>query len=68
MLHALVEYYSVHPELISDGPEIQPQTDDAVRAAVTYVAGMTDSYAFDMAVHHLDWRPERLPRGIDEDA
>lgn len=68
VLHALVEYYSVHPELISDGPEIQPQTDDAIRAAVTYVAGMTDSYAFDMAVHHLDWRPERLPRGIDEDA
>ena len=67
VLQALVEYYSVHPELISDEPEIQPQTDDAVRAAVTYVAGMTDRYAFDMAVHHLDWRPERLPRGIDED-
>jgi hypothetical protein len=29
---------------------------------------MTDRYAFDMAIHHLDWSPERLPHGIDRDA
>jgi dGTPase len=68
VLHALVEYYSAHPELIPDGPEIQAKSDAAVRTAVTYVAGMTDRYAFDMAVRHLEWPPERLPRGIDRDA
>jgi hypothetical protein len=29
---------------------------------------MTDRYAFDMAVRHLKWPPERLPHGIDRDA
>jgi dGTPase len=68
VLHALVDYYSAHPDLIPDGPAIQAKSDAAVRTAVTYVAGMTDRYAFDMAVRHLDWPPERLPRGIDRDA
>ena len=68
VLHALVEYYSEHPGLISDGPEAEPQSDLAVRAAVAYVAGMTDRYAFDMAIRHLRWPAERLPRGIDREA
>ena len=67
VLRALVEYYSDQPDLMPDGREIQAQSDAAIRAAVTYVAGMTDRYAFDMAVRHLDWPPERLPRGIDRD-
>ena len=68
VLHALVDYYSAHPELMPDGPETQAKSDAAVRTAVTYVAGMTDRYAFDMAVRHLDRPPQRLPRGIDRDA
>jgi dGTPase len=68
VLRALVEYYSEHPALIPDELEIQPRSSAAVRAAVTYVAGMTDRYAFDMAVRHLDWSPKRLPHGIDRDA
>jgi dGTPase len=68
VLRALVEYYSAHLELISDDLEVPPQSEVAVRAAVTYVAGMTDRYAFDMAVRHLGWPPDRLPRGIDRDA
>jgi dGTPase len=68
VLRALVEHYSAHPDLIPDGPELQPESDVAVRAAVTYVAGMTDRYAFDMAVRHLDWQEDRLPHGIDRDA
>jgi dGTPase len=32
-----------------------------VRAAVAYVAGMTDRYAFDRAVAELGWDPSRLP-------
>ena len=67
VLRALVEYYSDQPDLMPDGREIQAQSVAAIRAAVTYVAGMTDRYAFDMALRHLDWPPERLPRGIDRD-
>ena len=64
VLRALVEYYSEHPELIPDELEVQPRSDAAVRAAVAYVAGMTDRYAFDLAVQHLNWPRERLPHGI----
>jgi dGTPase len=64
VLRALVEYYSEHPELIPDELEVQPRSDAAVRAAVTYVAGMTDRYAFDLAVQHLNWPRELLPHGI----
>jgi dGTPase len=60
VLRALVEHYIAHPELLPD-PDL---VDDPVRTAVTYVAGMTDRYAFDKAVADLDWEPTRLPRGI----
>jgi len=36
-----------------------------VRAAVGYVAGMTDRYACDTAVALLGWDERRLPAGID---
>ncbi len=36
----------------------------AVRAAVAYVAGMTDRFAFGQAVAQLDWDPAKLPAGI----
>ena len=36
-----------------------------MRAAVTYVAGMTDRFAFRQAVAVLGWDPDKLPRGID---
>jgi hypothetical protein len=32
-----------------------------VRAAVTYVAGMTDRFAFRQAVALLGWDPDKLP-------
>jgi dGTPase len=67
LLRALVEYYSGQPALMPDNREFPAQSHAAIRAAVTYVAGMTDRYAFDMAVHHLDWPPDRLPRGIGRD-
>ena len=67
VLRALVESYTDRPDLVPDGHEIAAQSIAAVRAAVTYVAGMTDRYAFDMAVRHLGWQPERLPHGIDRD-
>ena len=39
-------------------------TDDAVRAAVAYVAGMTDRYACRQAVAVLGWDPAKLPQGV----
>ncbi len=38
---------------------------DPVRAAVAYVAGMTDRFAFATAERELGWPASRLPRGID---
>ena len=68
VLRALVDFYAEHPESLPD--TVVPVRDaagtDVVRTAVTYVAGMTDRYAFAMAVHHLGWPIERLPRGIDD--
>lgn len=67
MLRALVECYSDRPNLIAsdvDEPDVQAGSDEALRRAVTYVAGMTDRYAFRAAVTLLDWDRSRLPRGI----
>lgn len=58
VLCALVEHYLAHPELL---PGDLSQR-DPVHAAVAYVGGMTDRFAFDTAVALLDWDPARLPR------
>jgi dGTPase len=66
VLQALVEYFAAHPDAMpSDFVDDRP---DPVRAAVAYVGGMTDRFAFDTAVTLLDWEPSRLPRGIGRDA
>ena len=72
VLRALVEHFSDRPHLIADrgGPPPEPSdvlagSPEAVRAAVTYVAGMTDRYAFRQAVALLGWDPSKLPAGID---
>jgi dGTPase len=72
VLRALVEHFSDRPHLIADrdsvtAPEadLQAGGEDAVRAAVTYVAGMTDRFAFRQAVAYLGWDPEKLPVGVD---
>lgn len=64
LLRALVELYADRPELLPDDPAVDAGTDAARRAAVTYVAGMTDRYAFRQAVALLGWDPTRLPRGV----
>jgi dGTPase len=40
-------------------------SDDSLRIAVEYVAGMTDRYAFELAVAELGWDRSRLPQGVD---
>ena len=77
VLRALVEYYAEHPHLLPDVPvteisgsmiseslRAEVGSQDAVRAAVTYVGGMTDRYACQMAVTHLGWDPDQLPKGV----
>jgi dGTPase len=39
--------------------------EEAIRAAVTYVAGMTDRFAFRQAVALLGWDADKLPVGVD---
>ena len=67
LLQALVEHYADRPYLL--GPTRAEGVDagsaEALRAAVSYVAGMTDRYACRQAVSLLDWDRSKLPRGID---
>ena len=67
VLHGLVEHYAAHPGTLPAEFRALAEA-DAVRAAVTYVGGMTDRFAFDAAEHLLGWDPDRLPRGIGRGA
>lgn len=55
VLRALVGHYAAHA---------LPGEADPVRAAVAYVGGMTDRFAFETAVSVLGWDRSRLPRGV----
>jgi len=69
VLHGLVEFYVEHPLSLPLAFVAPDQgADGRVRAAVTYVAGMTDRFAFDTAVDLLGWDPDRLPKGIGRGA
>ena len=57
VLRALVEFYLEHPERLPSDVGGDP-----VHAAVAYVGGMTDRFAFETAVELLGWRRDRLPR------
>lgn len=59
LLRSLVEHLVEHPELVP-GAHGEPLVD-----TVTYVAGMTDRYACRMAIQHLGWVIDDLPRGFD---
>ena len=67
VLTALTEHFILVPNTIpgvADAGGLLAGEDAAVRAAVAYVAGMTDRFAFDAAVELLDFNPARLPKGI----
>ena len=71
VLRALVEHYADRPNLIPDAANSGERSLDlrggepgAVWAAVGYVAGMTDRFAFRQAVAVLGWDPRKLPVGI----
>lgn len=64
MLRALVEHYVAHP---ADLPAANATAsgDQPVRAAVTYVAGMTDRFACAQAATLLGWPRDEMPQGFD---
>jgi dGTPase len=64
LLRALVEYFADRPNRLPavGFPGLEAGSEDAVRAAVTYVAGMTDRYACQVATAQLGWEKARLPR------
>jgi dGTPase len=65
VLQPLVEFYADRPNAIPGSAPASAGSPEALRAAVTYVAGMTDRFAFQAAVARLGWDPARLPVGID---
>jgi dGTPase len=68
VLRALVEHFADHPNRIPDVREaggLPGDSEPAMRAAVAYVAGMTDRFAMACAVGELGWDPAKLPRGVD---
>ena len=67
VLQALVEHFGDRPHLLPDSAGEDPMAGGepgAIRAAVAYVAGMTDRFAFSQAVARLGWDPDKLPVGI----
>ena len=67
VLRALVEHYADRPNAIPAVREaggLPADCPEALTAAVTYVAGMTDRFAFRQAVAELGWDPDKLPKGI----
>jgi len=68
VLTALVEHFIDHPNTIPGVPEsggLLAGEAAAVTASVTYVAGMTDRFAFRSAVSLVGFDPAKLPQGID---
>jgi dGTPase len=71
MLRSLVDYFTDRPNRLL-GAEAGHRGDAgtpagseaAMRAAVTYVAGMTDRFACQTAVARLGWDPARLPHSV----
>ena len=67
MLRALVEHFTDRPNGIAGSGSpvgVAAGSDEAMRAAVTYVAGMTDRFACLTAVSRLGWDPARLPHSV----
>ena len=68
VLRALVEFFADRPNRLPHAPAegLDAGSQQAARAAVTYVAGMTDLFAFQTAIAELGWDSSRLPgRWVD---
>lgn len=77
LLRALVEHYADRPHAIplptaravlggdADVTMVDAGSEQAVTAAVAYVAGMTDRFACHQGLAQLGWDRDELPQGID---
>jgi dGTPase len=76
LLRALVEHYADRPHSLPTqttqavlGSEVNVShidagSDEALKASVAYVAGMTDRYACQQGITQLNWDPAKLPFAI----
>ena len=74
LLRALVEHYADRPHSIPpqtaeaaldvEVDHLEAGSANALRAAVAYVAGMTDRFACQQGLTQLNWDPAKLPRGV----
>ena len=76
LLRALVEHYADRPHALPvqttqavlgsafDVQHIEAGSAEALRAAVGYVAGMTDRFACQQGLTQLNWDRDKLPQGI----
>ncbi|MBV1893353.1 MAG: HD domain-containing protein [Ilumatobacteraceae bacterium] len=74
LLRALVEHYADRPHSIppqtlavalgGEADTADAGSSEALRAAVAYVAGMTDRFACEQGLTKLSWDPAKLPQGI----
>jgi len=64
LLQQLTEWLIHHPNHIGEGLATDIDTDEITAHAVRYVSGMTDRFALNLAVEHLGWAPEALPRSV----
>jgi len=74
LLRALVEHYADRPHAIPHqtieaalgerADHVDAGGPEALRAAVAYVAGMTDRFACQQGLSQLSWDPAKLPHGI----
>jgi dGTPase len=64
LIGQLTEWFIANPMAIGDSPHGLPGSPEAIAAAVRYVSGMTDRFALELAVEHLGWKREALPRGV----
>ncbi len=68
LIGVLVEHFTDRPYKITltdpDASDIRAGNTEATRAAVTYVAGMTDRFACRVALSQLGWNQSDLPTGI----
>ncbi len=64
LLQQLTSWLVENPRQIGTGSPHDAGSDAATADAVHYVSGMTDRFALGLAVRHLGWREDRLPRGV----
>ena len=69
LLRGLVTHFADHPNRIPDvarGDGLAGGSEEALRASVGYVAGMTDRFAMATSIAETGWDPTNLPKGIED--